>query len=98
MNVSFKKRIALTFCLLFVSASILATGFIVTHADHDCAGEGCAVCAQIQSAQNLLNGDVALAFVSLAGAEVFAPARLLPPASFSVIAANPVSFKVKMNN
>ena len=51
----FKRKLAaLSFLLCFAIASLLATIFIITQADHDCIGEGCSVCVLIHNAQKLL--------------------------------------------
>jgi len=49
-----RRLIALLFLFCFVIASLTATIFIITQADHDCIGEGCSVCALIHNAQKLL--------------------------------------------
>jgi hypothetical protein len=46
--------LVLTACLAI--AVVSADVFVFTHLDHDCNGEHCAVCLQIQIAQNMLEG------------------------------------------
>ncbi|GHU92154.1 hypothetical protein FACS189479_00160 [Spirochaetia bacterium] len=46
--------IVLTACLAL--AAVFAEGFVFTSLDHDCTGEHCSVCLQIEIAQNLLKG------------------------------------------
>ncbi|GHV43092.1 hypothetical protein AGMMS49546_23710 [Spirochaetia bacterium] len=44
----------LTACLAL--AAVSAGVFVFTNLDHDCIGEHCSVCLQIEIAQNLLEG------------------------------------------
>ncbi|GHV19963.1 hypothetical protein FACS189494_02780 [Spirochaetia bacterium] len=46
--------IVLTACLAL--AAVFAEGFVFTSLDHDCTGEHCSVCLQIEITQNLLEG------------------------------------------
>ena len=48
------RFIVLTACLAL--AVVCAGIFVLTNLDHDCMGEHCAVCLQIEIAQNLLAG------------------------------------------
>jgi hypothetical protein len=43
---------ALIVLLCFFTASVSSENFIGTHANHDCPGEGCPVCLQLQWAWN----------------------------------------------
>ncbi|GHV82950.1 hypothetical protein AGMMS50212_02900 [Spirochaetia bacterium] len=46
--------IVLTACLAL--AAVFAESFVFTNLDHDCLGEHCSVCLQIEIAQNVLEG------------------------------------------
>jgi hypothetical protein len=46
--------IVLTACLAL--AAVSAEFFVFTHLDHDCIGENCSVCLQIEIAQRVLEG------------------------------------------
>ena len=50
-----KKRIsAVLIAMALVFAMLFFTFFIAAEADHDCVGEGCAVCCQISVCENVL--------------------------------------------
>lgn len=48
------KRFASLLALLVAFIMLSSVLFIALEADHDCCGEGCAVCAQIQACEDLL--------------------------------------------
>ena len=48
------KRIASVLVLLVAFLMLFSVLFIALEADHDCCGDGCAVCAQIQVCEDLL--------------------------------------------
>lgn len=100
MNRHSKKRLlAMLFCVCFIAVSLLTTTFIITHADHDCAGHDCPVCAQIHLAENLLKQ---LSMVTSCFAFTFAGLLAILSAFALIIPhidlATPVTLKVKMNN
>ncbi|NLT58885.1 MAG: hypothetical protein GXX99_07995 [Clostridiales bacterium] len=49
-----KRRCALLICGLFVLGLLLATTWIIRHADHDCVGHDCPVCALLHAVEKLL--------------------------------------------
>lgn len=48
------KRFAAALALLVAFLMLFSVVYIALEADHDCCGEGCAVCAQIQACEDLL--------------------------------------------
>ncbi len=48
------KRFAAVLALLVAFLMLFSVLFIALEADHDCCGEGCAVCAQIRACEDLL--------------------------------------------
>ncbi len=48
------KRFAAALALLVAFLMLFSVLFIALEADHDCCGEGCAVCAQILACEDLL--------------------------------------------
>ena len=48
------KHFAAAFALLLASVMLFSVLYIVFEADHDCCGEGCAVCILLQACENLL--------------------------------------------
>ncbi|MDR0615297.1 MAG: hypothetical protein LBG29_00665 [Synergistaceae bacterium] len=87
---------------LIVIASFFTAGlFVALHADHDCVGDGCGVCAQIHVISETLkrfSGCAAFAVLALP-AYVFA---FMPQGMSCVIFAHighsPVQAKVRLNN
>nr|WP_312577986.1 hypothetical protein [Sedimentibacter sp.] len=46
--------LAIIICISIIAVLFLSEFFIITHIDHDCKGENCHTCLQIQSAQNAI--------------------------------------------
>jgi hypothetical protein len=88
--------IVLTACLAL--AALSAEIFVFTHLDHDCIGENCSVCLQIETAQSLLKG---LGFViiaaSLAGLSSGANLIVKKVAYCSAYLTSPIILNVKSN-
>ena len=100
MNRQAKKRLfSLLLCICFIAGSLLAAVFVIEHAVHDCDGHGCSVCAQIHSAEKLLEqlymAAVCAAF-ALAGLSAAAYAFRLILQHVSLI--TPITQKIRMNN
>lgn len=49
-----KKSLAAILCVCFVMASFLSVFFIITHECHDCTGNDCVVCYQLENAKSTL--------------------------------------------
>lgn len=96
-----KQFFAILFCVCFIASSLLTTTFIIRHADHDCAGHDCPVCAQIHSAVNLLKqfgmGMACLTF-AFVFADLFATLNHFSSVTLHIDLATPVTLKVRMNN
>ncbi len=73
--------------------------YIGAHADHDCTGEDCPICACIAQCENILHGSGGIPFLAANG---ILPIVLLTGSiiiSYGVVISNtPVSTKVRMNN
>ncbi|MDR1397582.1 MAG: hypothetical protein LBJ14_07605 [Desulfarculales bacterium] len=86
------------FSLLFMSFFLLSPVFTISHADHDCSGEQCPVCAQINSAQQMSKQ------MAPAGGHFFtavsAPAFFMSVLAMAgtVFCLTPVTLKIRMNN
>ena len=73
--------------------------FIVSHADHDCSGEDCPVCACIQQCENILHGaDGNLVFANAGFMPLVLVIGSILVSYCVVISGTPVSAKVRMNN
>jgi hypothetical protein len=89
--------IVLTACLAL--SAVFAEGFVFTHLDHDCIGEHCSVCLQIEIAQSLLEGLGRIGILALA-------ACLIPQIFviiknclyYSIVPQTLISLKVKYNS
>jgi hypothetical protein len=60
------KRLASVLVLLVACIMLFSVLFIALEADHDCCGEGCAVCAQIQVCEDLLRNLITAAALVVA--------------------------------
>ena len=60
MNRTIKKA-AVLLALIFALTVFGSAVFEALHADHDCCGEGCTVCAQLSACENVLNSGAAAA-------------------------------------
>ncbi|MBQ6174119.1 MAG: hypothetical protein IJK28_05800 [Clostridia bacterium] len=95
-----RRNIAGLLCVVLVTAILVSSAFLILEADHDCAGENCAICRMIA-----VNAEV----LRLAGAALLALFGLLPirelqafhPASFRPfrsVAGSLVRLKVRLDD
>jgi len=79
-------------------AAVCAETFIFTHLGHDCCGEDCPVCAQIEAARRLLDGLARLGAAALFAALCAACMKPLvrPAGAFSPAPLTLVSLKTKL--
>lgn len=49
------RLIALVLALTFVFAMLISAFFVIVEADHDCTGEDCQICCQINVCENTLH-------------------------------------------
>ena len=96
-----RRLIALSFLLCFAIASLSATIFIITQADHECIGEACTVCVLIHNAQKLLDriGKAVTGILIFAGG-LFTAIHIWAKRGhlFSPYHLNLVSVKTRLNN
>ena len=96
-----QKKVRLVVLLAFLAlAAVFAEAFVFTALDHDCIGEYCPICPQIEMAQRLLDGlgrIGAIGLVAAFAAACASPAAKNPglqrPASLTL-----VSLKIKYNS
>jgi hypothetical protein len=88
--------LALGIC--FITLALFSQSLVITGAEHDCHGEGCPVCLQIQGAENFSRQFRQLLFQSLppVGAMVIT-AFILSFVVFNPIPISAVALKVRMN-
>lgn len=94
------RRIAAgVICLLMVFFIIFSVVFIIVEADHDCCGEGCAICTCIEQSENAIRSmrDAAVPEITEAICVLFclAAVHLYTPV---IREETPVSDKVRLNN
>lgn len=94
-----KRTAAMLLAALLAAVMLFSVFFIVLEADHDCAGEDCAVCAVLSVCEELLTGRSAaascIAAAVLAAVVTRSAARLCAVGTGSV---TPVSLKVKLSD
>ena len=105
---SSKKRsairlIALMIGVIFVAGSLLSAAFIFTHThhEHDHKGPdgGCATCAQLMAADNLLKSLTTIIIGAALGFGCFAASLSIPkPADYRLGFITLVCLKVRLNN
>ena len=95
-----KKRVLaalLAVAVLFVM--LYSALFIAAHVDHDCDGEDCPICYQINICQNTLkNLSFAVSAVALAAAFTYALCRIIPSCTEVARTFTLVSLKVKLTD
>lgn len=84
---------------VMLMAVVFSAFFIAAHADHDCAGEDCPICAVIHQCESMLRGigDGAGA-EAVAIVPVFALLVCLSLITYIFTGDTPVSRKVRLNN
>ena len=87
----------MAFMLLFIM--LFSSFFIAAHADHDCTGEDCPVCAFIQQCENNIRGaGGGITYISVVILPVFLSFLLISADILSFQWGTPVSTKVRLNN
>ncbi|MDR0786121.1 MAG: hypothetical protein LBE74_09640 [Treponema sp.] len=91
-------HIALTACLALTA--VFAENFIVTHLEHECIGESCPICSQIEIAQRLLEKLGRIGVAAFFAFYAIDYTKLLAKRSegFFLPLTTPVSLKIKINS
>ncbi len=93
------KRFASVLVLLVAFIMLFSVLFIALEADHDCCGEDCAICAQIQVCENLLRNLMTAASLVVTVWSLYALARVFTDADCrSVHPHTLISLKVKLSD
>lgn len=93
------RIVAAVLAVIAVVVMLSSALFIVNHADHDCIGEDCPVCEQLDScAQNLRNLSVALLAAASVVALAFSLCGGIKRLSPVCAPCTPVLLKVKLSN
>ena len=96
-----KKSRLITGLLAAVLAAVMLSSaiYIAVEANHNCSGEDCAICHQLQVCENLLKSiGLAGAAAVFAAAVGYAPCRVIPSCVELVRTLTLVSLKVKLSN
>ena len=95
-----KNRIVATVLAAIAVVVMLSSSlFIIEHADHDCIGDDCAVCEQINiCAQTLKNLSIAVLATTIAYALGFSLHTAFGRIVSAFISYTPVLLKVKLSN
>ena len=73
--------------------------YIAAEADHDCSGEGCAICHQISTCENLLRSlGLAGAAAAITAAFTYTLCKAVLPCTETSGTLTLVSLKVKLSN
>lgn len=87
-------------CLIFAVISLSGL-FIATHAEHDCTGEDCAVCAELEACETVIRGigralawTIAVAIVWNISGKRYSFGRI----RYFAGSASLVSLKIRLNN
>lgn len=98
-QIKLKRSIAIVLCVCTLSAIILSLFCIIEKTNHNCSGEHCPICAQIQEVKNtlkqLLTGFCSRAFFICAGTALFFRVIFY---GLSIKMFTPVSLKVRINH
>lgn len=98
-QLSTKRISAIFLCLCFIVVSLLSMMYLIKEINHDCMGEHCKVCSNIDSAKNILKQ---LSNRKIEGENI--NTIILPLTitilfiTYKVIIFTPVKLKVRMNN
>lgn len=95
-----KRRIAaMAMCLWLLLVMFFSTVYIIREADHNCTGENCPICHEIQICRQILNtvGTAALGAAVVSFASVFLTV-LAPVHRRESAAVTLISLKVKLSD
>lgn len=95
-----KKRIIIIILTVLFALSVIFTfSFICANADHDCVGEDCPVCAEIQSCEDFLKTVAATASVAVAAIVVCKEGIVALPFFYDrAYNTSLITLKVKLSN
>ena len=99
-NMSKRTRLsAACGAVLLIFALIFSVLFVAVEANHDCSGEHCTICHQVQICQTLLE-QLSTVRATLAGttALCFFAVLLVLRTQMAIIASSPVLLRVKLLN
>ena len=97
-----KKRnriAALLFAVTILVIMLYSAFFVAVEADHDCVGEGCPICYQVDACQNTLKSlSLAVCVTAVAVAFTYTLCRCISLCTDNAQRDTLVSLKVKLSN
>ena len=95
-----KKSRLVTGLLAAVLAAVMLSSavYIAVEANHNCSGEDCAICHQLQVCENLLKSIGLAGAAAVFAAVGYAPCRVIPSCAEVVRTFTLVSLKVKLSD
>ncbi len=93
------KRSASALALLVAFIMLFSVLFIVLEADHDCCGEGCAICVQIRVCEDLIRNLLTPALLVAAARCLFALIHVFADADCCAVHPRTlIALKVKLSD
>ncbi len=95
-----RRNIAGLLCVILATALLVSSAFMILEADHDCAGEECAICRMIAMNAEVLR-LAAAALLALFGLLPIRELRAFRPSSFRQyisVTGSLVRLKVRLDN
>jgi hypothetical protein len=94
-----RKMLFFTMVACILLSVVLIESLAADGHDHDCKGEGCPVCMQIETAQNFLKAlKIAVLASFLAVFLAFTAQTYLKPADSTTNPFSPITLKVRFNS
>jgi hypothetical protein len=96
-----KKSRLITGLLAAVLAAVMLSSavYIAVEANHNCSGEDCAICHQLQVCENLLKSiGLAGAAAAISAAFTYTMCRAILPCTETISTLTLVALKVKLSN
>jgi hypothetical protein len=93
------KGVFIIFLACVIFFTVFAETFIAGRLEHDCCGEGCSICLQIEAVQNLLRCfSLVMLLVFAAGLVLRVPGSARGAGVLSLYRLTPVALKVRLNS
>ena len=93
------KRLASVLALLVAFIMLFSVLYIALEADHDCCGEGCAICMQIRVCEGLLRNLLPALLLAAAARCLFALSRVSADADYRAFHPHTlIALKVKLSD
>ena len=97
-----RRIISIIAAAAFLLAILCSMAYIAAEADHDCVGDGCAICAQVSicrnTLKNLMTAVCAAVFAAAFAAFIYILCRSASVCTYSVQFSSLVSLKVKLSD